>query len=180
MIKPASVVVQWGRQRNTALPDQLSKVDFRHGMLELFADNQGWYQPPGTNRSGPASPSSPPTSPLRARRITSVEETGSMITGAEIDDVFNKCECVRCCRPLGLHHIPCADIPRAYRASLPRRRTWLTLRMRAHGLVACPFIDDTSANGFLDVDESKAMIKDLQVCNLCPRLPPSMAFSDLR
>ena len=112
MIKPASVVVQWGRQRNTALPDQLSKVDFRHGMLELFADNQGWYQPPGTNRSGPASPSSPPTSPLRARRITSAEETVSMITGAEIDDVFNKCECVRCCRPLGLHHIPCADTPR--------------------------------------------------------------------
>ena len=28
-----------------------------------------------------------------------------MITGAEIDDVFNKCECVLCCRPFRLHHM---------------------------------------------------------------------------
>ena len=62
--------------------------------------HQGWYIPPGTKRSGSVSPSSPPPSQSHARRTTSAEAMVSMITGTEIDDVFNTCECILSCCPV--------------------------------------------------------------------------------
>ena len=41
MVKPASVMVQWGRQQNPALPGVLSRGDFRRAMIQLFTDRFG-------------------------------------------------------------------------------------------------------------------------------------------
>ena len=60
MVKPASVMVQWGHQTVPGLPGVLSKGDFRHAMLQLFADRCD------PHFAAPPLPHAPPVGPARA------------------------------------------------------------------------------------------------------------------
>ena len=66
MVKPASVMVQWGRQQNPAVPGVLSRGDFRHAMLQLFADRSGYFATPFSRAS--RHPLAPPATPYALRR----------------------------------------------------------------------------------------------------------------
>ena len=88
-----------------------------------------------------------------------------MITGPEIDDVFDTCESFPSCyalRDIEKAAHTAFDIPRESGVASPS-----SLHV-ADPSCACASLssirsDDTDKNGFLDVDESKAMVKDLQV-----------------